>query len=81
MNPRVKSVAYKSPYRLNIIFVNGESKEFDFTSYLNYPIYEALKDEVYCCKVKVIAGTVAWDNEIDFDPDRLYEESMTLMKA
>ena len=81
MNPRVKSVVYKSPYRLNIIFVNGESKEFDFTSYLNYPVYEALQDEAYCSKAKVIAGTVAWDDEIDFDPDRLYEESMTLREA
>jgi Protein of unknown function (DUF2442) len=78
MSPRVKSAAYKSPYCLTIVFENREIREFDFSSYLHFPVYSSLKDESVCRNVKVIAGTVAWNDEIDFDPDRLYEVSIVL---
>jgi hypothetical protein len=78
MNPRVKDVKYESPYKLIVTFLNNEIKEFSFSSYLNYPVYEPLKDESLCHKVKVVNGTVAWNDEIDFDPDRLYLESKIL---
>ena len=81
MNPRVKNAEYKKPYRLIITFLNGELKEFDFSPYLHYPVYEALQDETFCKNVKVVAGTVSWGDEIDFDPDRLYEESKALQEA
>lgn len=81
MNPRVKEVKYESPYKLILTFTNNEVKEFNFTSYLGYPVYEALKDEAFCHKATVINGTVAWDNEIDFDPDTLYLESKILSAA
>lgn len=75
MNPRVKEVAYKSPYQLIITFLNNEVKLFDVQPYLQYPIYEALKDESFIKKAHVQYGTIVWNNEIDFDPDALYLES------
>jgi hypothetical protein len=75
MNPRIKSVGYKSPYLLTIVFLNNEIKEFDLLPYLNYPIYSALKDESFCSTARVMASTVGWNDEIDFDPDLLYKES------
>jgi hypothetical protein len=81
MNPRVKEVEYKSKYKLILTFENDEIKEFDFSLYLNYPIYENLRDESFCKKLKVFNGTVIWDNEIDFDPDTLYLESKTFTLA
>lgn len=79
MNPRVIKAAYQSPYKILLTFTNGEKKEFDFSSYLDYPVYQALRSEQFCQKVKVLNGTVVWDNEIDFDPDTLYIESKTLI--
>lgn len=52
--------------------MNGEIKEFDLTPYLNYPVFEKLRDESYCRKARVAYGTVVWDDETDFDPDTLY---------
>jgi hypothetical protein len=78
MNPRVKEVKYESPYKLILIFSNNEIREFNFSAYLGYPVYEPLKDESFCQKVTVMNGTVAWNNEIDFDPDTLYLESTML---
>jgi hypothetical protein len=79
MNPRISSAEYQSPYKLILTFTNDEVKEFSFSSYLKYPIYEGLKDESYCRKVKVFNGTVVWDEFIDFDPDTLYLESKPLV--
>jgi len=79
MNPRVNSVQYQSPYLLIITFTNKEVKEFDFKPYLEYPVYEGLKDENYCKKAKVFNGAVIWDEFTDFDPDTLYLESKPLI--
>jgi hypothetical protein len=81
MNPRVTAVKYKSKYKLVLDFTNGETREFDFSSYLDYPVYEVLKDESFCRKAKVFNGTVIWDDETDFDPDTLFMESKSLAAA
>jgi hypothetical protein len=79
MNPRVSTVQYKSPYKLILTFTNNEVKEFDFSSYLDYPVYRVLKDETFCNKATVFNGTVIWDENTDFDPDTLYLESKPLL--
>ncbi|MGN6195833.1 MAG: DUF2442 domain-containing protein [Ginsengibacter sp.] len=75
MNPRIETVIYKSPYKLILSFTNGENKMFDISPYLTFPIYHDLIDESFCSKIKTSNGTVAWNDEIDFDPDTLYLES------
>lgn len=50
MNPRVLTVEYKGEYQLLLKFTNQEIKQFDFSAYLNYPVYEPLKDEAFCKK-------------------------------
>lgn len=78
MNPRVIKADYESKFKLILKFDNNEVKEFDFSFYLNYPVYQALQDESFCSNVKVFNGTVMWDDVIDFDPDTLYLESKNL---
>jgi hypothetical protein len=78
MNPRVRSVEYKSKYKLILTFENSELKEFNLSPYLNYPVFESLNDESFCKKAKVFNGTVVWDDVTDFDPDTLYLESKLL---
>ena len=79
MNPRISSVQYQSRYKLILTFTNKEIKEFDLVPYLNYPVFEVLKEETYCRKAKVFNGTVVWDEFTDFDPDTLYLESKPLI--
>lgn len=78
MNPRVSIVKYENPYKLILTFTNEEVKEFDFSPYLDFPVYKVLRDEAYCEKAKVFNGTVVWDENTDFDPDTLYLESRPL---
>ena len=78
MNPRVLKVEYKGDHQLLLTFTNNEVKQVDLTAYLNYPVYQPLKDESFCKKVKSIDGIIQWDEYIDFDPDTLYMESMSV---
>ncbi len=79
MNQRVLKVSYQPDYKLRIIFSDGDTKMFDLRPYLDYPIYQSLKDESFCSKAKVFNGTVVWNEEIDFDPDTLYLEGVSLL--
>lgn len=74
-HPRVSKVEYTSVNKLIITFINGERRLFDFTPYLNYPVYNSLKNEDFSKEVKVCNGTLCWNESIDFDPDRAYVES------
>lgn len=81
MHPRVTAVHYQSPHKLILTSANKEVMEFDFSNYLNYPVYQILKDESYSQKAKVFNGTVTWDELTDFDPDTLYLESRAVKLA
>lgn len=81
LNPRVETVEYQSGYRLQLKFANGEIKIFDLKPYLDYPVYQDLKDESFCAQASVFNGVVVWGNEIDIDPDRLYLESVPAIFA
>ena len=75
MNPRVVKVEYKGKYNLLVTFTNKEVKQFDLTNYLSYPVYQALSDETFCRKVRVVNGILQWNDDIDFSPDTVYLES------
>src|SRR5687768_11622638 len=81
MKPLVRSVKYIDGHKLILIFSNNECKQFDLTSYLDYPVFYPLKDESFCKKVTVKDGIVQWSNDIDFDPDTLYLESTPLIPS
>jgi len=77
MNPRAKAVIALGESKLKITFTNKEIKIFDMTPYFSYPVYERLSNPILFKKVFISNGTVAWNDEIDLDPDRLYLESIT----
>lgn len=77
MNPRVKSVYALPDYKLELLFDNGEKGIFSVAPYLQYPVFESLKDTTIFRQVKAAMGFVNWDGDIDIDidPDTLYLES------
>lgn len=76
MNPRVYSVIPRSNYKLEIQFTNQEVRIYDCSSFLDFGVFQELRDEAYFQKVKVFNGTVAWPNEQDICPDTLYLDSI-----
>lgn len=54
-------------------FEDGTEKEVDLEPYLDGPIFEAIRnDPLMFQDIKIVGGTIAWENGADIDPDVLY---------
>jgi len=78
MHPRVKDVEVIPPYGLRLTFRDGSSGIVDGRRWLLAPIdtvFAPLRDPAFFAQVFVNqeAGTIAWPNDVDIDPDTLYE--------
>lgn len=62
-------------YRLLVKFENGEEKVFDMTPYLETGKFSELKDLALFNSVVVKYDAVEWANNLDIDPEMLYEKS------
>ena len=70
---RVKSVETLEKFRVRITFQNDVQKEIDLDIFLRGEIFEPIhKDPKMFRSVKVIGGTIGWDNGADIDPHVLY---------
>jgi hypothetical protein len=70
---RVKSVEPLEKFIVRVTFVNDVTKEIDLEKFLDGEIFESIqKDEKVFRTIKVIDGTIGWDNGADIDPDVLY---------
>ena len=77
MNPCwvVKNVVPQEDYKLLLTFERGERKIFDCTPLLEYAINEKLKNRAFFMNASAMDGTVVWSNDIDIDPEYLYENA------
>ena len=71
----VKEVKPLENYCLLLTFETGEEKRFDMKPYLDIGIFKELKNLSMFNSVHKSFDTVEWDNEADFDPEVLYEQS------
>lgn len=74
MNPHVKSVRALDNYELEIVFDNGESRQFDLKPYLDRGVFVRLRDHDTFRRVQVVAGSIEWANGLDLSYDTLYLE-------
>jgi hypothetical protein len=79
MSPRIKSVRHIQDYRLELTFDDGVRAEQDFRNKVmaRGGVFAPLEDVGFFRQVKVVpeAGTLAWPNDVDLDPDVLYSEA------
>jgi hypothetical protein len=77
MNPRVAQVAVVGAHAVELTFTDGSRGVVDLGPRLagRGGVFEPLKDPAYFARVSVDedAGTIAWPNGVDLDPDVLYE--------
>jgi len=74
----IKAVKPQDNYLLLLTFENGEQRQFDMKPYLNFGIFQELKDISLFKTVKTSFDSIAWDNEADFDPEVLYQKSQRI---
>ena len=76
MNPKVVKVKPERDYFLHLWFANGEKRCFDMKPYLDYEVFQALKDGGVFYSAKIFLGSVTWSNNSDLSYDTLYIESV-----
>ena len=70
---RVKSVEPLENFRVRVIFQNEVQKEIELEKFLRGEIFEPIRNNPEMFRaVKVVGGTIGWDNGADIDPDVLY---------
>jgi hypothetical protein len=71
---RVAQVEPLGNLRLRLTFSDGLVRELDFEDALSETLFDQLKEPSYFAQVAVdpTTGTLAWPNNIDFDPDVLH---------
>lgn len=74
MYPSVKNVTPSEDYILRIDFDNGERGTLDMKPFLDFGIFQRLKDLSAFKRVRVSFDTVEWDSGIDLDPEFVYEK-------
>jgi hypothetical protein len=75
MNPRITFVEPKENFLLKLKFTDNSTRQFDMKPYLDYPVFEPLKEKQLFENATVFLGTVKWNDEIDMSPDTLFLDS------
>ncbi len=75
MYPSVKNVTPTGDYLLSIDFDNGESGVLDMKPYLDFGVFQRLKERKEFNRVRVSFDTIKWDSGIDLDPEFVYNKS------
>jgi hypothetical protein len=77
----VKSVLPINDYKLILTFENGEKRQFDMNPYLSNGVFQELKDVELFNSVRVSFDSIEWSNEVDLDPEILYQSSVILKES
>lgn len=81
MNPRVTAVTPLNGHYLLLQFTNGERRSMDVSPYLDYPVFERLREPGFFALAQADHGTVSWPAGIDLDPDSVYLESVPVAQT
>ena len=81
MNPDVIDVQPLDDHVLRLIFEGGEVRDFDVKPYLDFGIFQELRDASYFREVYVEFGSVEWPHGQGLSYDTLYLESVPATMA
>ena len=72
---KVVAVKANEDFSLELKFNDNSVRRFDARPYLDFGVFNELKDLGYFKQVRIAYGTVQWPHEQDISPDTLYLES------
>ncbi|RLC16149.1 MAG: DUF2442 domain-containing protein [Deltaproteobacteria bacterium] len=68
-------------YRLLLKFENNEQRIFNVFSFLDEGKFKELKEISLFNSVRICFDSIQWANELDFDPEFLYHESVIVNES
>ncbi len=74
MYPSIKGVTPKENYILSITFDNGEHGILDMKPFLDFGIFQSLKNQSAFNRVRVVFDTIEWESGADLDPEFVYKK-------
>lgn len=74
----IRDVRPLDDYLLLLTFENGEKRQFDMKPYLDFGLFQELKDFNLFKTVRTSFDTIEWNNEADLDPELLYQKSIRI---
>ena len=75
MYPSVKEVTAGTDYVLSIVFDNGEHGVLDMKEFLDFGVFQRIKNHDAFKRVRVAFDTIEWDCGVDLDPEFVYAKS------
>ena len=75
---KVVSAKANDDFTLDLQFNDGKLKRFDAKPYLDFPVFRELKNLESFKQIKIVFGTVQWQNEQDISPETLYLEGVEI---
>lgn len=78
---KVIAVKANDDYSLDLRFNDEAEKRFDVKPYLDYEVFQKLKDLEYFKSVRIALGTVQWPDEQDISPETLYIEGSDIKQS
>ncbi|MHC4175993.1 MAG: DUF2442 domain-containing protein [Planctomycetota bacterium] len=81
MYPSVVRVAPNEDFTLAIEFDNGEAGILDVRPYLEFGVFQKIKDHEHFKRVRVAFDTIEWDRGVDLDPEFVYAKCNITTRA
>ena len=81
MYPSVAKVVPKENFTLAIGFDNGEEGILDMKPYLDFGVFQKLRNDEHFQRVRVAFDTVEWDCGVDLDPEFVYAKCKMSTRA
>ncbi len=81
MYPSVVKVVPNDDFTLAIAFDNGEEGILDVRPYLDFGVFQRIRDHEHFRRVRVAFDTIAWDCGVDLDPEFAYAKCKTTTRA
>ena len=60
--------------RIRVLFENGAGGVFDCAPYMKDSYWASLANPYFFSQVRVECGTLCWPNDIDIDPEEVWED-------
>jgi hypothetical protein len=77
MYPSVKEVVAGTDYVLSIVFDNGERGVLDMKEFLDFGVFQRIKNRDAFQRVRVAFDIIEWDCGVDLDPEFVYAKCRT----
>lgn len=74
MYPAIKNVVPRDDYKLQVTFDNGERGTLDVRPFLDFGVFQRLRNPEAFKRVRVAFDTIEWDVGADLDPEFVYSK-------